>query len=156
MKQEGINLCETTVGDKYVNEAMVANGYVLGGEQSGHIIFSKHATTGDGILTALMLMEVILEKKQSLGTLCKGMKMYPQLLVNVRVDDKDAAINHSQVQALLKQIMDELGDDGRILLRKSGTEPVVRVMVEAQSDEVCRKYVDLMVQKMREEKLIVE
>lgn len=156
MKQEGINFCETTVGDKYVNEAMVANGYVLGGEQSGHIIFSKHATTGDGILTALMLMEVILEKKQSLGTLCKGMKMYPQLLVNVRVDDKDAAINHPQVQALLKQIMDELGDDGRILLRKSGTEPVVRVMVEAQSDEVCRKYVDLMVQKMREEKLIVE
>lgn len=156
MKQEGINLCETTVGDKYVNEAMVANGYVLGGEQSGHIIFSKHATTGDGILTALMLMEVILEKKQSLGTLCKGMKMYPQLLVNVRVDDKDAAINHPQVQALLKQIMDELGDDGRILLRKSGTEPVVRVMVEAQSDEVCRKYVDLMVQKMSEEKLIVE
>ena len=156
MKQEGINLCETTVGDKYVNEAMVANGYVLGGEQSGHIIFSKHATTGDGILTALMLMEVILEKKQSLGTLCKGMKMYPQLLVNVRVDDKDAAINHPQVQALLKQIVDELGDDGRILLRKSGTEPVVRVMVEAQSDEVCRKYVDLMVQKMREEKLIVE
>ena len=156
MKQEGINLCETTVGDKYVNEAMVANGYVLGGEQSGHIIFSKHATTGDGILTALMLMEVILEKKQSLGTLCKGMKMYPQLLVNVRVDDKDAAINHPQVQALLKQIVDELGDDGRILLRKSGTEPVVRVMVEAQSDEVCRKYVDLMVQKMGEEKLIVE
>lgn len=156
MKQEGINLCETTVGDKYVNEAMVANGYVLGGEQSGHIIFSKHATTGDGILTALMLMEVILEKKQSLGTLCKGMKMYPQLLVNVRVDDKDAAINHPQVQALLKQIVDELGDDGRILLRKSGTEPVVRVMVEAQSDEICRKYVDLMVQKMREEKLIVE
>lgn len=156
MKQEGINLCETTVGDKYVNEAMVANGYVLGGEQSGHIIFSKHATTGDGILTALMLMEVILEKKQSLGTLCKGMKMYPQLLVNVRVDDKDAAINHPQVQALLKQIMDELGDDGRILLRKSGTEPVVRVMVEAQSDEICRKYVDLMVQKMSEEKLIVE
>lgn len=156
MKQEGINLCETTVGDKYVNEAMVANGYVLGGEQSGHIIFSKHATTGDGILTALMLMEVILEKKQSLGTLCKGMKMYPQLLVNVRVDDKDAAINHPQVQALLKQIMDELGDDGRILLRKSGTEPVVRVMVEAQSDEICRKYVDLMVQKMREKKLIVE
>ena len=156
MKQEGINFCETTVGDKYVNEAMVANGYVLGGEQSGHIIFSKHATTGDGILTALMLMEVILEKKQSLGTLCKGMKMYPQLLVNVRVDDKDAAINHPQVQALLKQIVDELGDDGRILLRKSGTEPVVRVMVEAQSDEVCRKYVDLMVQKMGEEKLIVE
>lgn len=156
MKQEGINLCETTVGDKYVNEAMVANGYVLGGEQSGHIIFSKHATTGDGILTALMLMEVILEKKQSLGTLCKGMKMYPQLLVNVRVDDKDAAINHPQVQALLKQIVDELGADGRILLRKSGTEPVVRVMVEAQSDEVCRKYVDFMVQKMREEKLIVE
>lgn len=86
MKREGIEVCVTTVGDKYVNEAMVANGYVLGGEQSGHIIFSKHATTGDGILTALMLMEVILEKKQSLGTLCKGMQMYPQLLKNVKVE----------------------------------------------------------------------
>ena len=146
----------TTVGDKYVNEAMVANGYVLGGEQSGHVIFSKHATTGDGILTALMLMEVILEKKQSLGTLCSGMQMYPQLLQNVRVDDQDAVINHPKVQELFSQITDELGEDGRILLRKSGTEPVVRVMVEAQSDELCRKYVGQMVQVMEQEHLIIQ
>ena len=156
MNQEGIEVCVTTVGDKYVNEAMVANGYVLGGEQSGHVIFSKHATTGDGILTALMLMEVILEKKQSLGTLCSGMQMYPQLLQNVQVDDQDAAINHPKVQEMFKQIMDELGEDGRILLRKSGTEPVVRVMVEAQSDELCRKYVGQMVQVMEQEHLIIQ
>ena len=99
MKRDGIEVCVTTVGDKYVNEAMVANGYVLGGEQSGHIIFSKHATTGDGILTALMLMEVILEKKQSLGTLCWGMQMYPQLLKNVKVEDKAAVTGNARVQA---------------------------------------------------------
>ena len=99
MKREGIEVCVTTVGDKYVNEAMVANGYVLGGEQSGHIIFSKHATTGDGILTALMLMEVILEKKQSLGTLCWGRQMYPQLLKNVKVEDKAAVTGNARVQA---------------------------------------------------------
>lgn len=99
MKREGIEVCVTTVGDKYVNEAMVANGYVLGGEQSGHIIFSKHATTRDGILTALMLMEVILEKKQSLGTLCRGMQMYPQLLKNVKVEDKAAVTGNARVQA---------------------------------------------------------
>ena len=107
MKRENIDICVTTVGDKYVNEAMVANGYVLGGEQSGHIIFSKHATTGDGILTALMLMEVILEKKQSLGTLCKGMQMFPQLLKNVRVEDKAAAVNHPRVQEEVKAITEE-------------------------------------------------
>ena len=131
MKREGIEVCVTTVGDKYVNEAMVANGYVLGGEQSGHIIFSKHATTGDGILTALMLMEVILEKKQSLGTLCRGMQMYPQLLKNVKVEDKAAVIGNVHVQEEKERISTALGEDGRILLRESGTEPVIRVMVEA-------------------------
>jgi len=146
----------TTVGDKYVNEAMVANGYVLGGEQSGHIIFSKHATTGDGILTALMLMEVILEKKQSLGTLCRGMQMYPQLLKNVKVEDKAAVTGNAHVQAEKERISAALGEDGRILLRESGTEPVIRVMVEAQSDELCAKYVDEMVQVIREEGLAVE
>lgn len=140
-----ISYCKTTVGDKYVNEAMVANGYVLGGEQSGHIIFSKHATTGDGILTALMLMEVILEKKQSLGTLCKEMKMYPQLLQNVKVTDKKAVIENVKVQALLEKVSNELGDNGRMLLRESGTEPVIRVMVEASTDEACKVYVDEMV-----------
>ena len=156
MKREGIEVCVTTVGDKYVNEAMVANGYVLGGEQSGHIIFSKHATTGDGILTALMLMEVILEKKQSLGTLCRGMQMYPQLLKNVKVEDKAAVTGNARVQAEKDRISTALGEDGRILLRESGTEPVIRVMVEAQSDELCAKYVDEMVQVIREEGLAVE
>ena len=156
MKREGIEVCVTTVGDKYVNEAMVANGYVLGGEQSGHIIFSKHATTGDGILTALMLMEVILEKKQSLGSLCRGMQMYPQLLKNVKVEDKAAVTGNAHVQEEKERISTALGEDGRILLRESGTEPVIRVMVEAQSDELCAKYVDEMVQVIREEGLAVE
>ena len=141
----GIEYCKTSVGDKYVNEAMVANGYTLGGEQSGHIIFSKHATTGDGILTAIKLMEVMLEKKQSLGTLCKGMTMYPQLLKNVRVEDKAVIMENPKVQELGKKIAEELGNDGRILLRESGTEPVIRVMVEAASDELCEKYVNKMV-----------
>ncbi len=155
MKREDINVCVTTVGDKYVNEAMVANGYVLGGEQSGHIIFSKHATTGDGILTAIMLMEVILEKKQSLGTLCKGLQMFPQLLKNVRVEDKPAAVNNKKVQEAAERITAALGDDGRILLRESGTEPVVRVMVEAATDELCEKYVDQMIAVMKEEGLVI-
>lgn len=141
----GIEYCKTSVGDKYVNEAMVANGYTLGGEQSGHIIFSKHATTGDGILTAIKLMEVMLEKKQTLGTLCKGMTMYPQLLKNVRVEDKAVIMENAKVQELGKKIAEELGNDGRILLRESGTEPVIRVMVEASTDELCEKYVDKMV-----------
>ena len=136
---EGIEYCKTSVGDKYVNEAMVANGYVLGGEQSGHVIFSKHATTGDGILTALMLMEVILETRESLGKLAAGMRMYPQLLKNVRVADKKVIMENEQVKALDKQIAKEL------LLRESGTEPVIRVMVEAETDELCEKYVGKMV-----------
>ncbi|SDY42149.1 phosphoglucosamine mutase [Lachnobacterium bovis] len=142
---EGIEYCKTSVGDKYVNEAMVANGYVLGGEQSGHVIFSKHATTGDGILTALMLMEVILETRESLGKLASGMRMYPQLLKNVRVADKKVIMENEQVKALDKQIAEELGERGRILLRESGTEPVIRVMVEAETDELCEKYVGKMV-----------
>lgn len=154
MKREDINVCVTTVGDKYVNEAMVANGYVLGGEQSGHIIFSKHATTGDGILTAIMLMEVILEKKQSLGTLCRGMQMFPQLLKNVRVADKPTAVNNPKVQEEVQKITAALGDNGRILLRESGTEPVVRVMVEAGTDELCQRYVDQMIDVMKAEGLV--
>lgn len=135
----------TTVGDKYVNEDMVANGYVLGGEQSGHIIFSKHATTGDGILTAIMIMEVIMEEKTSLHTLASGMKKYPQLLKNVKVDDKDAILNNEKVQKCKDEIEAELLGNGRILLRASGTEPVIRVMAEADTKELCAKYVDQMV-----------
>lgn len=153
LEKEGINYEKTTVGDKYVNEVMVANGYVLGGEQSGHIIFSKHATTGDGILTAIMLMEVMLEKKQSLHTLCAGMKMYPQKLLNVRVKDKMAVTKNKRVQAKQQEIATLLGDEGRILLRQSGTEPVIRVMVEAATDELCGKYVSEMVSLIKAEVL---
>lgn len=137
----GILYEKTTVGDKYVNENMVANGHTLGGEQSGHIIFSKHATTGDGILTSLILMEVMLEKKQKLSELVGKVKMYPQLLVNVKVFDKPTAKNDEDVKKAVEKITRELGDDGRILVRESGTEQVLRVMVEAQTEEKCRKYV---------------
>ena len=150
LDKSGINYEKTTVGDKYVNEAMVANGYVIGGEQSGHVIFSKHATTGDGILTAIMLMEVILEKKQSLGTLCSEMKLYPQVLENVRVVDKKAVTGNAAVKEKQEEIEKALGNDGRILIRESGTEPVIRVMVEAASDEICHKYVDEMVRLIKE------
>lgn len=139
--KEGILYEKTTVGDKYVNENMVANGHSLGGEQSGHIIFSKHATTGDGILTSLILMEVMLEKKQKLSELVSRVKIYPQLLVNVKVFDKPTAKNDEDVQKAVEKITKELGDDGRILVRESGTEQVLRVMVEAQTEEKCRKYV---------------
>ena len=153
MKREGIGVCVTTVGDKYVNEAMVANGYVLGGEQSGHIIFSKHARTGDGILTSLMVMEAIIEKKQTLGTLADEVKIFPQLLKNVRVKDKKTALDNAAVQAAVEKTAEELGTDGRILVRESGTEPVIRVMVEAASDEICEKYVDSVVKVIESEGL---
>lgn len=150
LEQNGISYLKTTVGDKYVNEAMVENGYVLGGEQTGHIIFSKHATTGDGMLTAIMLMEVILEKKQSLHTLCKGMRMYPQYLQNVRVNDKKAIIENKAVQKKKHEIEEVLGENGRIILRESGTEPVIRVMVEAATDELCKQLAEDMVQVIEE------
>ena len=153
LDQAGIEYEVTTVGDKYVNEAMVKNGYVVGGEQSGHIIFSKHATTGDGILTAIMLMEVIMEEKTSLRELASSMRLYPQLLKNVRVADKAAVMNNEAVQACNKEITDQLSGDGRILLRESGTEPVIRVMVEAGTDELCEKYVNQMMQVIKDQGL---
>ena len=137
----GMKYEQTAVGDKYVYENMLKNGYVLGGEQSGHIIFSKHARTGDGILTSLMVMEAIIEKKQTLGTLADEVKIFPQLLKNVRVKDKKTALDNATVQAAVEKTAEELGTDGRILVRESGTEPVIRVMVEAASDEICEKYV---------------
>ena len=148
-----INKQQTAVGDKYVYENMLQNGYVLGGEQSGHIIFSKHARTGDGILTSLMVMEAILEKKQSLGTLADEVKIFPQLLKNVRVKDKRTALDNEAVQKAIEQTAEELGSDGRILVRESGTEPVIRVMVEAASDEICEKYVDGVVKIFEQEGL---
>lgn len=139
--QVGLHYEKTAVGDKYVYENMSQNGYQLGGEQSGHIIFSKHATTGDGILTSLKIMEVMLEKKASLGTLAGEVKIYPQLLQNLRVQDMDATLNHPDVQKAIKEVEDRLGTEGRVLVRKSGTEPLLRVMVEALSDELCEESV---------------
>lgn len=138
----GISYEKTAVGDKYVNECMMENGHSIGGEQSGHIIFSKYATTGDGILTSLMVMEVMLESKKKLSELLKDLKIYPQVLKNVRVRSKEEALNDEDVLRVRDEIEKELGDDGRILLRKSGTEPVVRIMVEATTDEICEKYID--------------
>ena len=138
----GINYEKTAVGDKYVYENMAENGHRLGGEQSGHIIFSKYASTGDGILTSLKIMEVMLEKKETLSKLCKELKIYPQLLKNVRVESKPAALGDPDVQAAVKNAEEELGDEGRILVRQSGTEPVIRVMVEAATDDLCAKYVN--------------
>ena len=137
----GMKYEKTAVGDKYVYENMVNNGHSLGGEQSGHIIFSRHATTGDGILTSLKLMEVMLEKKTTLGTLASEVKIYPQLLQNLRVTDKDIVLNHPDVIAAEKAVEDALGDNGRILVRASGTEPLLRVMVEAETQELCEKHV---------------
>ena len=141
----GISYEKTAVGDKYVNANMMQYGHSLGGEQSGHIIFSKYAVTGDGVLTSLMLMEVMLEKKQKLSELRKGLTIYPQLLKNVRVGDKPTAKNDPDVVAATEEVAKALGDNGRILIRESGTEPVIRVMVEAETQELCEKYVDRVV-----------
>ena len=149
----GMKYEQTAVGDKYVYENMLKNGYVLGGEQSGHIIFSKHARTGDGILTSLMVMEAIIEKKHTLGTLADEVKIFPQLLKNVRVKDKKTALDNAAVQAAVEKAAEELGTDGRILIRESGTEPVIRVMVEAASDEICEKYVNSVVKVIESEGL---
>ena len=152
----GISYEQTQVGDKYVCENMMANGNCLGGEQSGHIIFSKHATTGDGILTSLMVMETVIETKRTLEDLADEIRIYPQLLRNVKVSDKKAAMSNPAVEAAIEQARQELGSDGRILVRPSGTEPVVRVMTEAESDEICAKYVYDVIAVMRREDLIVE
>ena len=142
LDEAGIEYEKTAVGDKYVYENMSANGYRVGGEQSGHIIFRKYATTGDGILTAIKMMEVMLEKKKTLAELAAPVPVYPQVLKNIRVTDKAAAQNDPDVQAAVKAVGEKLGADGRILVRESGTEPVVRVMVEAGEEALCEKYVD--------------
>ena len=138
----GIDYAKTAVGDKYVYEYMSQNGCRLGGEQSGHIIFSKYASTGDGILTSLKMMEVMLSKKKTLGELAADLTIYPQVLVNVRVKDKVAARQDPEVQAAVDAVANALGETGRILVRESGTEPVIRVMVEAPDKETCQNHVD--------------
>ena len=140
LDEAGIGYIQTTVGDRYVHEAMIENNYYLGGEQSGHTIIRKYATTGDGILTAIMLLEEMMDRKTSLSELAAPVTMYPQSIRNVHVNDKAAVANNEQVKAMLAEITEELGKDGRILLRESGTEPVVRIMVESGSQKVCECY----------------
>ncbi len=141
----GIGYAKTAVGDKYVYEYMMEHNNRLGGEESGHIIFSKYASTGDGILTSLKMMEVMMAEKQPLSKLSEGFEVYPQVLKNIRVSDKPKARNDEDVQAAVRKAEAELGNSGRILVRESGTEPVIRVMVEAPTKELCSKYVDSVV-----------
>ncbi len=146
----GIKTEKTKVGDKYVSENMTANNHSIGGENSGHIIFAKHAVTGDGILTSLKIMEVILEKKMKLSELAKPMVVFPQVLKNVRVKSKPDAQNDPDVQAMVAKVTEELAADGRILVRESGTEPLIRVMVEAKTNEQCEEMVDRVIRVLNE------
>jgi phosphoglucosamine mutase len=145
----GIGYEKTKVGDKYVYENMKENGYNIGGEQSGHIIFSKYASTGDGILTSLKLMQAMIGRKKKMSELCEGLTMYPQVLENVRVVDKTAAQADGEVVKAIKEVEEALGNGGRILVRESGTEPVVRVMVEAETTEICQEMVDSVVEVIK-------
>ncbi len=146
----GIGYAKTQVGDKYVYEYMAQNDCRLGGEQSGHIIISKYANTGDGLLTSLKIMEVMLAKKKTLSQLCRELTVYPQVLQNVRVADKAAAQNDPDVQKAIARVAEGLGDRGRILVRESGTEPVIRVMVEAPTEAECQDYVNQVVQTLQQ------
>lgn len=150
LDRRGIRYEKTTVGDKYVYENMLANGHVIGGEQSGHIIFSKNATTGDGILTSLKLMEVMLESKAKLSELHKDVTIFPQLMKNVKVGDKKAAREDEEVKAEINRMEQKLGQDGRILVRESGTEPVIRVMAEAKTNELCEECINSIIRVMKE------
>ncbi len=152
----GIDYVKTKVGDKYVYENMKEYGNRIGGEQSGHIIFSKYATTGDGILTSLKMMEVMLAKEKKMSELAEPVVFYPQVLKNVRVKSKPDAQNDPDVQAAVRKVADALGEEGRILVRESGTEPVIRVMVEADCNETCEKYVDSVIDVIREKGHIAE
>lgn len=146
----GIDYAKTAVGDRYVYEYMMKNGNRIGGEQSGHIIFTKYASTGDGILTSLKMMQVLIDRKKPLSELAAPLKIYPQVLENVRVKDKAAAQADPDVQAAVQRVTEKLGETGRILVRESGTEPVVRVMVEAENEPVCRAYVEEVVHILQE------
>ncbi len=152
----GIQYEKTDVGDKYVYECMRAKGHLIGGEQSGHIIFGKYANTGDGILTAIKLMQAMLSRKLPLSKLTQDLKIYPQVLKNVKVQDKERALNDFAVQNAVREVSERLGDQGRILLRKSGTEPVLRVMVEAPTHELCQENVDAVIAVMEQRGLVLE
>ena len=152
----GIDYEKTDVGDKYVSENMVANDYSLGGEQSGHIIFSKYATTGDGVLTSLKLMDAMIDSKRKISELAEGFKIYPQLLVNLRVSDKELVMNDSDVLKAKEEAEAGLNGDGRVLLRKSGTEPLIRVMVEAKSDEKCKETANKIIEVIKTKGYVLE
>ncbi len=147
---KGIKYEKTAVGDKYVCENMMKNNHCLGGEQSGHIIFSKHATTGDGILTSLKVMEAVIDKKTTLSSLTRELHIFPQILINVKVTDKNLAMKDTDVLKASEEVTKVLGDNGRILLRQSGTEPLVRVMVEAETDEICKENAQKVVNVIKE------
>ena len=156
LDKAGIRYEKTAVGDRYVYENMKENDFVLGGEQSGHIIFRKYAHTGDGLITALMLMQVMIDTRLPLSVLASGVTMYPQVLKNVRVDDKDNTLADAAVQAAVEECTAQLGDSGRVLLRKSGTEPVLRVMAEAGTTEECEKQVDRIIDAMERSGHLIE
>lgn len=149
LEKEGIGNIQTRVGDRFVYEEIKKGGYKLGGEQSGHIIFSSYATTGDGILTSLKVMEILLAQKAKLSELTADFKEYPQVLINVQVKDKDAVMNSERVKTTLSWAEKILGDSGRVLLRASGTEPVIRVMVEAESEDFCRSVAEKLAESVR-------
>lgn len=149
LRDMGIKCVQTTVGDKFVYECMQKGGYSIGGEQSGHIIMKKYATTGDGILTALMICEQICDSKLPLSALCKGLTLYPQHLISVRVSDKNAAISDEGVRRRVAEVESEINGRGRVLLRKSGTEPVLRVMVECEGEELCKSYAEGIAEAIR-------
>lgn len=152
-EENGIKTVKTNVGDKYVFESMIANDFKVGGEQSGHIIFKDYETTGDGLFSALQLLQVMIDEKKSLKQLGEDLFIYPQLLVNMTVKDKNAVLNDESVNAVIKEVEEELGNEGRILVRPSGTEPLLRVMVEAKSDELCHKYVYRVIDFVKEKGL---
>ena len=153
LDEAGIGYEKTAVGDRFVYENMVQNGYCVGGEQSGHIILSKYATTGDGILTSIELMEAMLDSKQTLSRLCAEVTTYPQVLKNVRVTDKAAVRENAHVHQVVREVGERLGNTGRVLLRESGTEPVIRVMAEAEDERTAESCVDEMIAAMRDEGL---
>ena len=152
----GIRYEQTAVGDKYVAECMFTNGYSIGGEQSGHIILAKYAKTGDGILTSLMLLDAMAANQASLAELSSEVTIFPQLLKNVRVADKNTARENARMLEAVEAVSKKLGSDGRVLVRESGTEPLIRVMVEAKSDAICSECVDSIVQVMQEEGLVLD
>ena len=150
LEKEGIKVVQTAVGDKYVYEKMCEEDDIVGGEQSGHIIFKKHATTGDGLVTALAILEIMLESGKNIHELKEGLKIYPQLLVNVKVTDKNSVLNDEDVQKAIEEVNENLEGNGRLLVRPSGTEPLLRVMAEAETDEICAREVNKIADIIRE------